>query len=180
MLATMTTNPDRSDPFADVWTANARFADGFRSSGMTGVAARDLTVVTCMDTRIDPLAVLGLKAGDAKIIRAAGARVGDDVLHSLVYAVRLLGGHRILLMPHTRCGLGGTDDEIRAGLAGSLGTSVEDPRVRAFEPRGVTDWEAAVDHDIALIRAHDLLGPEVMVAAAVYDVDTGLLSPLRP
>jgi carbonic anhydrase len=171
-------SPDTSDdPFSDLWEANARFAADFTQQGLTGIAARDLTVVTCMDTRIDPLAVLGLAPGDAKIIRSAGARATDELLRSVVLAVHLLGGGRILLMPHTRCGLVGTDDQVRAKVASATGRDVDDPEVASFEPHAITDQADMVRRDAARIRAHPLLGPSVRVAAALYDVDTGHLSP---
>lgn len=79
------------DAFDDLFAANAEFARTFEWSGLTGTAARGLAVVTCMDSRIDPLGLLGLRPGDAKILRNAGARVTDDVLRTLVLAVYLLG-----------------------------------------------------------------------------------------
>ena len=79
------------DPFADVLAANEQFAEGFALSDLPGTAARGLAVLTCMDSRIDPLRMLGLEPGDAKILRNAGARVTDDVLRTLVLASYLLG-----------------------------------------------------------------------------------------
>ena len=74
------------DAFDDLFAANARFAGGFENSGLTGTAARGLAVVTCMDSRIDPLGLLGLQPGDAKILRNAGARVTDDVQEGVIVA----------------------------------------------------------------------------------------------
>ena len=68
--------------FDDLLAANQRYRNEFHDSGMAGVAAKGLAVLTCIDSRIDPLALLGLHAGDAKIIRNAGARVTDDSLRS--------------------------------------------------------------------------------------------------
>src|SRR3954453_12063957 len=101
--------------FHDLLDANARYRAEFHDSGQPGVAAKGLAVLTCIDSRIDPLAMLGLKAGDAKIIRNAGARVTDDALRSLVLAVSLLGVTRVCVVQHTECALvGSTDDEMRA------------------------------------------------------------------
>src|SRR5688500_12257235 len=96
--------------FDDLLAANAHYARYLGDSGLTGRAARGLAVVTCMDSRIDPLGLLGLKPGDAKIIRNAGARVTDDVLRTLVLAVYLLGVERVLVMPHTDCGMAKVSD----------------------------------------------------------------------
>src|SRR5664279_6280389 len=103
--------------FDDLLAANRRYAAGFRDSGMAGVAAKGLGVLTCIDSRIDPLALLGLEAGDAKIIRNAGARVTDDALRSLVLAVNLLGVTRVCVMQHTSCAMAGTTDaEVQARI----------------------------------------------------------------
>ncbi len=163
------------DPFADIWAGNAEYAETFALAGLTGRAARQLTVVTCMDTRIDPLAVLGLQPGDAKIIRSAGARITDNALRSLVLAVQLLGGTRILLMPHTDCGLVGTDEAVRAQVAEAAGLAVDDPAVTGYEPAAIATPSAGIPEDVARIRAEPLLGPDVTIGAAVYDVHTGRL-----
>ncbi|HEX7133754.1 MAG TPA: carbonic anhydrase [Iamia sp.] len=163
------------DPFADVWAGNAAYADGFGLADLDGHAARALTVVTCMDSRIDPLAVLGLEPGDAKIIRSAGARITENALRSLILAVRVLGGTRVLLMPHTDCGLVGTDDGVRERLAAATGRAVDDPVIARYRPRAIEAPTAALRDDVATIRAEPLLGPELVIAAAVYDVRTGIL-----
>ena len=74
--------------FDDIFQANQQFASAFKSSELTGRAARGLAIVTCMDSRIDPLRVVGMAPGDAKILRNAGARVTEDVLRTLVLADR--------------------------------------------------------------------------------------------
>src|SRR3977135_322621 len=103
--------------FDDLLAANRRYRPAFPDSGGAGTAAKALAVVTCIDSRIDPLAMLGLRAGDAKIIRNAGARVTDDVLRSLVLAANLLGVTRVCVVQHTDCAMvGSTDDELRARI----------------------------------------------------------------
>ena len=76
--------------FADVMASNAKYAGSFKDEHLTGTARRGLAIVTCMDSRIKPLAVVGMQSGDAKILRNAGARVTDDVLRTLVLATYLL------------------------------------------------------------------------------------------
>src|SRR6059058_5639675 len=93
------------DTFADVLAANAEYARRFRLQGVPAMAARGLAVVTCMDSRIEPLAMLGLAPGDAKILRNAGARVTDDVLRTLVLASYLLGVSRAMVIAHTNCSM---------------------------------------------------------------------------
>src|SRR5829696_6253599 len=99
--------------FDDLLAANRRYQTEFHDSGVPGKAARRLAVFTCIDSRIDPLAMLGLRRGDAKILRNAGARVTYDVLRSLALAVNLLDVERICVVRHTDCAMTGrTDHEI--------------------------------------------------------------------
>src|SRR3954451_20951490 len=108
--------------FHDLLDANARYRAEFHDSGVPGVAAKGLAVLTCIDSRINPLALLGLRAGDAKIIRNAGARATDDALRSLILAVNLLGVTRVCVVQHTDCAVvGSTDDELRARVTSSSG-----------------------------------------------------------
>ena len=89
--------------FADVLAANETYADDFPLPGLPAHAAKGLAVLTCIDSRIEPLAMLGLVPGDAKILRNAGARVTDDVLRTLVLASYLLGVDRAMVIAHTDC-----------------------------------------------------------------------------
>src|SRR5687768_1197660 len=99
-----------SDVFDDVLTANAAYAGSFRNEGLPATAAKGLAILTCMDSRIDPLGMLGLRPGDAKILRNAGARVTDDVLRTLVLAHHLLGVDRAMVIAHTRCRMVAPDE----------------------------------------------------------------------
>lgn len=89
--------------FDDVLAANEEYARGFSLGGLTGRAAKGLAVLTCMDSRIEPLAMLGLVPGDAKILRNAGARVDDATLAALALAHRELGVARVMVVAHTDC-----------------------------------------------------------------------------
>jgi len=113
--------------FADVLAANESYASDFRLAGLEARATRGLAVLTCMDSRIEPLAMLGLAPGDAKILRNAGARVTDDVLRTLVLASYLLGVERAMVIAHTGCRMAaGDEDEVHAaiGAAGGLTRAV--------------------------------------------------------
>ncbi len=160
-----------SDPFAAELAANAAYADRFALEGLEPVAARGLAVVTCMDSRIEPLQLLGLRPGDAKILRNAGARVTDDVLRTLVLAVHLLGVRRILVMPHLRCRMS-VDNE------GQLHEAIFDASgvdTRSLELRPTPDLCATLRDDIQRIRSSPYLPRGTRVGGAVYDVDTGRL-----
>ncbi|MBM3686998.1 MAG: carbonic anhydrase [Actinobacteria bacterium] len=160
--------------FSDVLSANEKFAENFAFSGLTGQARRGLAVVTCMDSRIDPLGALGMKPGDAKIIRNAGARVTDDVLRTLVLAGYLLGVERVLVMPHTQCRMAGTTEaEIHATLASEFGVDS-----RSLEFLTVSDQRAALARDVQRIRSHPLAPSGMVVGGGVYHVETGVLEPV--
>ena len=89
--------------FGDLLDANAHYAASFELGALEARAARGLAIVTCFDSRIEPLRMLGLAPGDAKILRVAGARVSDDVLDSLRLATGKLGVDRIAIVQHTDC-----------------------------------------------------------------------------
>lgn len=159
--------------FDDLLAANAEYAAAFEHSGLTGKAARGLAVVTCMDSRIDPLGLLGLRPGDAKILRNAGARVTDDVLRTLVLAVFLLGVERVLVMPHTDCGMTKVTDADVHELTARRGVDT-----RSLDFHTIPDQEKALRHDLVKIRSCPFLPPGMPVGGAVYDVRTGRLQPV--
>ena len=91
--------------FDDLLRENKRYVSGFSLKGIPARAAKEFGLVTCMDSRIEPLAMLGLVPGDSKILRNAGGRVTSDVLRSLILATTFLGVRRIAVMHHTDCAL---------------------------------------------------------------------------
>ncbi|MFN7151339.1 MAG: carbonic anhydrase, partial [Microthrixaceae bacterium] len=100
--------------FDDLTAANREFAETFEFAGFDGVARAGVAIVTCMDSRIDPLRMLGLQHGDAKIFRNPGGRVTPQALEALVLGVHLLGVERVLVIPHTRCAMAAnTEQELR-------------------------------------------------------------------
>ena len=167
---------DRYDPsqFSDVFHGNAAFSSIFEGSELTGTALKGLAIITCMDSRISPLAVVGMKAGDAKILRNAGARVTDDVLRTLVLASYLLGVNRVLVMPHTDCRMARDDEAtIHATIEEQFGVDT-----RSLEFQTVSDQRAALEIDVNRIRQYPLLQRGVSVAGAIYNVSTGKLEPV--
>ncbi|NCV77424.1 MAG: carbonic anhydrase [Actinobacteria bacterium] len=159
-----------SDGFEEIFNANNKFASSFQSSELSGRAARGLAIVTCMDSRIDPLRVVGMSPGDAKILRNAGARVTEDVLRTLVLASHLLNVVRVLVMPHTDCRMArGTEAEVHAAMREISGIDT-----RSIEIRTVTDQVAALKEDVTRILSYPLL-PKLEVMGAIYDVKTGKL-----
>ena len=159
------------ETFADVVAGNDTFVAEFSGMGLSGHANKGLAVITCMDSRIDPLRIVGMEPGDVKILRNAGARVTDDMLRTLVLATHLLGVDRILVMPHTDCRMASADEEsIHAAIKEQSGIDT-----RSIEIRTVRDQEAALVSDIQRIRSFPLLAPGTAVAGAIYNVRTGRL-----
>jgi carbonic anhydrase len=157
--------------FDDLFEANRRYRSTFRDTGMPGTAAKGLAVLTCIDSRIDPLAMLGLVEGDAKIIRNAGARVTDDALRSLVLATNLLRVTRVCLVAHTDCAMvGSTDDEIRARIGELRGVDASD-----WDFLATRDQLATLRGDLDRIRSCALLPPDLEIGGFVFDVHTGEL-----
>jgi carbonic anhydrase len=158
--------------FADVLGANRRYASGYPWSGLAPTAARGLAVLTCIDTRIEPLAMLGLRPGDAKIIRNAGARATDDAIRSLVLATCLLGVDRIMVVAHTDCALAGIDD---AEVCTRVAARYPQLDVAGMAFAAMPDQAAALASDLERIRSCPQLPAEVVVGGFTFDVDTGLL-----
>jgi carbonic anhydrase len=159
------------EPFADVLAANEQYAAGFRLGGLDPVAAKGLAVLTCMDSRIEPLAMLGLAPGDAKILRNAGARVTDDVLRTLVLASYLLGVERTMVVQHTKCRMAAEAEEaVHAAVEAAGG-----PDTRSLSFLVSPDQEATVSADVQRIRSWPYL-ERLQVGGFLYDVDTGRLT----
>ena len=162
--------------FEDVLSANAEYAASYDDAGIAGKAARGLAVVTCMDSRISPLEMLGLDKGDAKILRNAGARVTGDVLRTLVLAVHLLGVERVMVVPHTDCRMASaTDEQVHEAIRESAGT---DTRSLRFET--IADQRATLAADVQRIRSSPYLPADLAVVGAIYDVRTGRLDVAVP
>jgi carbonic anhydrase len=157
--------------FTDVLRANEAYAHDFSRPALDGRAARGLAVLTCIDSRIDPLAMLGLKPGDAKIVRNAGARVSDDVLTTLVIARYLLGVERFMVIAHTDCRMvAGSEDELRRAIREAGGPETSDLPFSTS-----ADQAAAVRADVERVRSFERL-EGLQVGGFVYDVSTGRLT----
>ena len=160
------------DAFADLFEANERYAAVEHEVADSGVARRGLAIVTCIDSRIDPLAVFGLEPGDAKILRNAGARVTDDVLRTLALAVAALGVTRIAVVQHTDCKMASASDaELVDAVVEATGRAAE-----GFEPLAITDQAAVLRADVAAVRDSPWVADRVVVGGLVYDLRSGRLT----
>lgn len=165
--------PDgRSGELARALAENARYAEAFDRSRLTAAPLAGLAIVTCMDARIAVEEMLGLRVGDAHILRNAGGHATDDVIRSLIVSQQLLGTVEIVVIGHNKCGLHGADeDDLRARAATQAGTGAEAVDI-AFQP--FPDLDAHVAAQVARLQADPYVG-HVPVHGFVYDVDSGRL-----
>lgn len=158
--------------FEDLLVANAAYAEKFAHGGFDGIARAGVGIVTCMDSRIEPLEMLGLEIGDAKILRTPGGRVDHTTLEALVIAVHLLGVNRILIVGHTRCAMASsTTQQLRDKIEASAGHDASWLTINA-----IADQIESLADDVQKLRTHPLVPETVTVGGFIYDVDTGALA----
>jgi carbonic anhydrase len=136
--------------------------------------SRQLAVVTCMDSRLNVFAALGLRDGEAHVLRNAGGVITDDVIRSLAISQRRLGTREVMLIHHTDCGMQTlTDDGFRAELQQATGVAP------AFAIESFSDADADVRQSILRVRRSPFLAHRELVRGFVYDVDTLQLREIR-
>jgi carbonic anhydrase len=156
----------------EVLKANQEYARNFTSRNLPMPPGRKLAVIACMDARLVISRMLGLKEGDAHVIRNAGGIVDDDAVRSLIISQQLLGTQEVMLIHHTNCGmLSFKDDELHARLRKETGTSALAPaRFYSF-----TNLEADVRDQIAKLKSHPWVPKSITVRGFIFDVKTGRL-----
>lgn len=158
--------------FDDLLERNAAYAATFTDANFDGVARAGIGIVTCMDSRIEPLAMLGLHLGDAKILRSPGGRVTTSVLNGCVLGVQLLKVDRIMIIPHTRCAMAtGTDEDVRRKILDTNGVNASWMSFGASP-----DQMTRVHEDVEMVRSHPLIKGRAEIGGFMYDVDTGGLT----
>lgn len=159
-----------AEPFADLLAANRRYANS-APRGFDGIAHAGVLMITCMDSRLQPLEMVGLMLGEAKFLRTPGARVTPDALVGCVLGVHLLQVDRILVVHHTKCAAAAADSAgIRERILQASGLDAGD-----FDFGTDPDQEGRLTADVALLREHPLVAGRAEVGGFLYDVDTGLL-----
>ncbi|HEV2238418.1 MAG TPA: carbonic anhydrase [Ktedonobacterales bacterium] len=159
---------------------NARYAESFRDGGLHHAPAERLVILTCMDARIEPVAALGLRLGDAHVLRNAGGRVCEDVLRSVALSQQLLGTTTIAVIHHTHCGMAGLSnrgfrEEIeRRERTQEIGRGAH-RAARQIDFLPFSDLDASVREDIGKLQASPLLRPGTSIFGFVFDVKTGIL-----
>jgi carbonic anhydrase len=153
------------DPIDELLENNRAFAASQAPAHLAVRPSRGVAIVTCMDARVDVIALLGLRVGEAHVLRNAGAVVTDDVIRSLAISQRLLGTTEVMVIAHTNCGMQSlTDEDFRAELEEAAGVAPE------FAVGAFTDLEESVRESLERIRT----SPFVLdaVRGFVYDVET--------
>ena len=146
---------------------NRAFAENLAERHLDVEPQRHLAIVTCMDSRLDVFAALGLGDGEAHILRNAGGVITDDVIRSLAISQRKLGTREVMLIHHTDCGMQKiTDDGFRAELQESTGTAP------SFAIESFGDVDGDVRQSILRVRRTPFLLHREVVRGFVYDVDT--------
>jgi carbonic anhydrase len=160
----------------EVLAANEQFARDFTHWGLHHKPSRQLAALACMDCRINVEVALGLKPGEAHVIRNAGGIVTEDVLRSLILSHHLLGTQEFMVINHTECGMSSfRDEELREELERRTGTATVIPaHFHSF-----TDLEANVRRQVQKVRTHPWIPKEIVVRGFVYDVRSGKLSEVR-
>ena len=150
---------------------NQGYASAFTKGDLPLPPARQVAILACMDARLDVHKILGLKEGDAHVIRNAGGAVTDDTIRSLAISQRLLGTKEIILIHHTDCGmLTFTDDDIKKKIEKETGIRP------AFAFEAFTNLDEDVKQSIARIKASPFIPNKTSVRGFVYDVRTGKLA----
>jgi len=159
----------------EVLQANEIYSRTHELRRLTPRPERKLAVLTCMDTRLS-IQTLGLKTGDAHIIRNAGGIVTEDSLRSLVVSHHLLGTEEFMVINHTDCGLmHTTEQDLRTRIQNRSGTTAIVPAFfYAFQ-----NVEENVRHQLQKLRTHPWIPKEVAVRGFVYDVTSGKLREIR-
>ena len=159
----------------EVLVANEVYSRTHELRKLTPRPERKLAVLTCMDTRLS-IRTLGLKTGDAHIIRNAGGIVTDDTLRSLVISHYLLGTEEIMVINHTDCGLmHASEQDLRTRIQNLAGTAAIAPSFfYAFQ-----NIEENVRHQLEKLRTHPWIPETVAVRGFVYDVSNGLLREIK-
>jgi carbonic anhydrase len=157
------------DEYDRILDENRRYVEAFDRSALTAAPLSGLAIIACMDARLDVEEALGLRTGDAHIIRNAGGLATDDVIRSLIVSQERLGTDEVLVIGHTFCGLEDADEEeMREHLAERTGRRLD------IEFGSFPDVAASVRAQVERLRAHPWVR-RVPIHGLIFDVETGRL-----
>ena len=149
--------------------SNEKYSNDFKYATLSSSPVRKLTVLACMDTRINVENVLGLNVGEAHIIRNAGGIATDDAIRSLIISHELLGTKEFIVLNHTDCGLlKFTDNDLQKQLTDKYNTDASEVEFHSFP-----NLEQNVRDQVKKIKSTPFFSPDISVFGFIYDVKTG-------
>jgi carbonic anhydrase len=158
--------------FKDIVEGSQAYSETFTNGSLSALPQARLVIVTCMDTRINPLAIFGLDIGEAHVLRNAGARVTPDVIRSLIKSINQLEVERVVVMHHTDCGAAKIKiDPLRLAVLTATGSDPED-----IEFHLIGNADDALAADVDAVRSCPYFPVGTAVAGMVYDVHTGIVT----
>jgi carbonic anhydrase len=157
--------------FDELMEHNKGYAKRFDLGHLQTPPIKKLVILTCMDSRMDLEQLLGLRVGDAHMIRNAGGIATDDAIRSLILSTQLMGTRAVAVIQHTQCGLMSiTDEEFRWRLSTETGRDASHLRFHAF-----SDIDHNITDQVLRIRENPFLPKQVQVRGYAYHVTTGAL-----
>jgi carbonic anhydrase len=158
-----------SAEYERILAENLRYVEAFDRSALTAAPLSGLAILACMDARLDVEEALGLRTGDAHVIRNAGGLATDDAIRSIIVSQQLLGTNEVLVIGHTGCGLLGADEAaLRSRLSTETGATLDLP-LGSF-----ADLDDSVRAQVELLRTHPWVR-RVPVHGLVFEVESGRL-----
>ena len=155
--------------FSDIADSNAEFVSAFTGQNVSGLPARNMLLLTCMDCRIIPHQVLGMSIGDMKVIRNGGGQLNSAVENDIVVANNVLDCDRILIMQHTQCGMAAaTLESVRDTVQANTGVDASE-----FTPSVIENQMEKLTLDVETLRNNPMLKSNAVVQGAMYHVETG-------
>ncbi len=149
---------------------NADYVQAFDAAGLPAPPSRRVAVVACMDARMDVYRILGLRDGEAHVIRNAGGVVSDEAIRSLCISQRLLGTREVVLIHHTKCGMQNLDEQ------GFLASLEAETGVRpSWKVQAFADPYDDVADSIKRLQDSPFLVDTDHIRGFVYDIDDGRL-----
>ena len=172
-----------------VLLANWSYVQSFAHRSLPGTPKRNVAILTCMDVRIDPLAIGGFDLGDAHVMRNAGGRASDDAIRSLLVSYKFFDTRDWFIIQHTQCGMAGVnDDQIATLFSESLEPAVKQGDTYQNSEAGggsdhgrdiqwltIANLHESVRSDVELIANHPLVSPSITIHGYIYDVSSGKL-----
>ena len=191
--------PEDRDSLVNLIAANKSYEQKFDKSDLDAKPVKRISILTCMDCRMNPYEFAGLKEGEAHIIRNAGGRATDDAIRSLVISHKFLGTLDWFVIHHTQCGMATLNDEIIGELLeGDLETSIFEDGVwknpdrvtsdntkagsdagKSIHWHTISDLQESVSGDMEKIKSHPLVPSHINIYGFIFDVKTGSLIPVK-